>query len=175
MERGTPTEGCDAKALLRAWGMHIATCRRQVDLSIGLLSTELSTVVNTLDEILSRPDLTFGASSQSGQHTSLIQPATVVSEDVTERIKQARCHLDGCLHHLQFQDRTDQILSHVQDSISSLADAYGTCSDIDTASIDFSGLLSALKASYTTREEGACQGNESGSHAPGSGSELTYF
>jgi methyl-accepting chemotaxis protein len=145
-----------AVSLLHAWASQIAASRAQTRQSMTRLANEFSDAVSGLDALLrSQPN-----------------PDSDWQTDVIPDLDLLRQRLDHCLHHLQFQDRIDQVMVHVQDSVSSLADAYSECAHGRASEIDFASILSALVRSYTMTDEIARHEIKPISD---SSDELTYF
>ena len=77
--------------------------------------------------------------------------------------------------HLQFQDRVDQIVSHIVDDMQRLEQAGGQLLDHDACLPPVQSWLSRLSATYTTLEQ---QALHEGQHAAGpanNASSVTFF
>ncbi|KUM04669.1 hypothetical protein KIF53_08810 [Chromobacterium subtsugae] len=88
-----------------------------------------------------------------------------------------RAAAEDTLTQLQFQDRVNQILSHVQNDIWQLeAMLHEALSSEDElpAPPDTEAWLSALKSSYTTHEQRALHNRDGGDRPPGP-SDITFF
>lgn len=145
-----------AESLLHAWASQIDAGRAQTREAIATLTHEFSGIVSGIDQIL----------EQSGHSVSDWQT------DIAPNVALIRQQLDHCLHHLQFQDRIDQVMGHVQESVAQLANSYAEQARGSTAEIDFAGILASLVHSYTMREEVA---RHEAKPITNDGDELTYF
>lgn len=81
-----------------------------------------------------------------------------------------RREIADTLPHLQFQDRADQVLGHVSDSLSDFSRRV-TCTSPGCVP-DLQPVLDALTRSYTTPEE---RQNRGGASAAGSNDDLVFF
>ncbi len=102
------------------------------------------------------------------ESSNILQNESVqIKSDVTEALVQ-----------LQFQDRVDQILSHVQVNIERLPEFYvkhrHSCLESgELHQLDLAALLVDIKSGYTTTEQHAVHG--SGQATPQTRSEVTFF
>ncbi|UTH75043.1 hypothetical protein [Chromobacterium sp. IIBBL 290-4] len=88
-----------------------------------------------------------------------------------------RTSIEQVLFYLQFQDRVNQILSHVQNDIwqleATLHDALHSEGPLPEPP-DTESWLNSLKSSYTTHEQRALHNREENSRTPGQ-SDITFF
>lgn len=157
------------------WGEQIGNARRHMEVASVSLTGEFAEIVSGLDNLVSLMREFQQSASQASQ------PALGETlEDPAERLEQEALRLRGsvetALVHMQFQDRVNQILGHVQDNIHALPDALARIRDtyVNTGHLtplDFTPLLDAIAASYTTLEERASHDGRDADAAD----ELTFF
>jgi hypothetical protein len=162
------------------WAHQIGIAREQMDTAINSLTVEFAGIVDGLDAVavLARDmeaeetRLRQGASPDESAVVSVLENNTARLEREALRI---RANVESSLVHLQFQDRVNQILGHVESNIHALPNALAQIRDTFVQSgqlrpLDFTPLLAAIEASYTTAEE-------RGSPADGENAEddLTFF
>lgn len=86
--------------------------------------------------------------------------------------------IEEVLTHLQFQDRVNQILSHVQNDIwqleAMLHESLNSREDALPEPPDTEAWLTALKNSYTTHEQRALHNRDQNDKTPGA-SDITFF
>jgi methyl-accepting chemotaxis protein len=104
------------------------------------------------------------------------ETATVLQDSV-EQLQQERGELEAEINqlvvHLQFQDRVDQIIGHVNDDMQHLEQAIARLSDGGTQLPDIAEWLERLSGTYTTLEQRAL--HEGRSAEPASSSSITFF
>jgi hypothetical protein len=172
--------------LAEIWASHIANARGQIETAIVSLSQEFADIVTSLD------DLAITAQrieSEEQRYARLIIDGNRVESDpvVDElastarqlRLGTANIHrnINAALVHLQFQDRIDQILKHVEANMHLLPGVLADYRDSykrngQLAPVDFSALVRAIEASYTTTEE---RGAHRGASPVGSDDDIYYF
>lgn len=175
------------------WAGQISNARRQMDHAISHLTDEFSGIVSGLDalvtlarELEANEGRLLQAVQSNGVRVDGSEDAT--SEAATELETSAvrlerealriRNNVDSSLVHLQFQDRVNQILGHVESNIHALPDALADIRETFLRSgrltpLDFSPLLAAIEASYTTTEERGLHQN--GKLADDDSDDLTFF
>jgi hypothetical protein len=168
------------------WGKHIANARGQMETAIVALTQAFADIVRSLDELVATarwlegnegrltPVLGAGAGADCQVVVEQLEHAAVRLETEAAKI---RVNVEAALVHLQFQDRVNQILGHVETNIRTLPDALADvrgCFELTgrLPPLDFSPLLAAIEASYTTDEERAAH---RGCPAAGEVYEITYF
>ncbi len=171
------------------WAGQVALARRQMDGAILELTREFGDIVSSLGALsrlarelegnevrLSRVIQETGEDTRSGESWAVVLDLENSAVRLEQEALRIRGNVEASLVHLQFQDRVDQILAHVASSIAALPEALAgvRCGYESTGKLpllDFSPLLAAIEASYTTAEEhalhqgGASEGND----------ELTFF
>lgn len=153
------------RRLGEVWAGQIALARRQMDTAIFDLTREFADIVDNLSVLAALARDLDNDETRLAQATRLELKAAAI-----------RANVESSLIHLQFQDRVNQILGHVEANIGALPDALATIRDTfqTTGRLtppDFSPLLAAIAASYTTREERALHQGQS----VDDGDELTFF
>ena len=94
------------------------------------------------------------------------------TQELRHESEAIRSNISDALVELQFQDRVEQILAHVESNIRVLHDQL-TRMDIDFETLDVEHLLASLETSYTTAEE---RRNHGGTTAADTDqSEITFF
>ena len=177
------------------WASQISNARQQMDHAITHLTDEFSGIVTGLDALVTL------ARELEANESRLLQAVHATgprvggdsAEDVTEiaaaeletsavRLEREalsiRNNVDSSLVHLQFQDRVNQILGHVESNIHALPDALADIRETFIRSgrltpLDFTPLLAAIEASYTTTEERGLHQN--GKLADDDSDDLTFF
>ena len=89
-----------------------------------------------------------------------------------------RSHIENLLIELQFQDRVNQILQHVNHGMGDLASiAQGAASQTRLVAPDYAPLFADMQRSYTTAEERSNHLGDAPAHPAGSsaGHEITFF
>lgn len=151
-----------------------------MDTAIVSLTEEFAGIVSGLDALIAL------ARELEADESRLVQAVRENAQDSVPDLETSavrlerealriRGNVETSLVHLQFQDRVNQILAHVESNIHALPDALAQIRDTYIRSghltpLDFTPLLAAIEASYTTAEE-------RGSHAGGEDDEddLTFF
>lgn len=173
------------RRLGEVWAGQIALARQQMDTAIFDLTREFADIVDNLSVLAALARDLENDETRLAQATQAAPGAT--DGDVVEELEKTatrlelkaaaiRANVESSLIHLQFQDRVNQILGHVEANIGALPDALATIRDTfqTTGRLtppDFSPLLAAIAASYTTREERALHQGQS----VDDGDELTFF
>lgn len=166
------------------WAGQISTVRRQMGGAIEQLASEFSGIVAGLHRLVALAHELEGdearISRASGDSDGHDREVVMELESSAARLEmeamRIRANVESSLVHLQFQDRVDQILGHVETSVHALPDAlaivrhtYERTGKLDP--LDFSPLLAAIEATFSTAEEHALsQGGEAED-----GDELTFF
>lgn len=162
-------EGRDWKRLAEIWLSQIESARSQTNTAIIGLTREFAGIVENLDELagLARDiERNEGRLMQAVNHAAGQDDPGVVghlarsAEKLDQRSTLIRTNVEASLVHLQFQDRINQILGHVQANILALTKALAEREAIrertgSTAPIDFAALLREMESSYTMPEERA--------------------
>ena len=174
------------RLLAEIWARHISNARDQIETAIVSLSQEFADIVISLD------DLAITAqrieSEEQRLARSIMDSARAEGDQVVDelastarqlRLGTANIHrnINAALVHLQFQDRIDQILKHVEaimhllpGVLADYRDGYKRNGQL--APVDFSALVRAIEASYTTTEE---RGAHRGASPVGSDDDIYYF
>jgi methyl-accepting chemotaxis protein len=174
------------RLLAEIWARHISNARDQIETAIVSLSQEFADIVISLD------DLAITAqrieSEEQRLARSIMDSARAEGDQVVDelastarqlRLGTANIHrnINAALVHLQFQDRIDQILGHVEANMHLLPGVLADYRDGykrngQLAPVDFSALVRAIEASYTTTEE---RGAHRGASPVGSDDDIYYF
>ena len=99
------------------------------------------------------------------------------SDMLQQRSMQVQQDIGDVIMALQFQDRTSQILSQVEQSMERLVGEVETCTDrIDSneAPVDIDAWLKEMEVIYVTREQRQNHGSESHGETVDDG-EITFF
>jgi len=162
------------RQLMQVWNAQIGLAREQLNAAIVALSHEFAGIVVHLDGLIGE---------MQRLESDEVGLAGIPGADAAARHLQASAaHIDmettgirdriaQSLLHLQFQDRVDQMLGHVQNGVSMLDTAFGQ----DERRVDFAAILVAMKASSTTQEEEALHQGRDVVGKPGDADELTFF
>jgi hypothetical protein len=165
--------------LALTWSQQLAAARAQTAEAIVGLTREFSGIVGSLDclagqlEDVGREAFSLAGNGGTGGEAETRARLIASAGRIEAESRALRERVAQSLTHLQFQDRTDQILGHVQDNILMLAAAFAAAPEgAEPRSIDFASIIEAMKASYTTREE---RKQLAGAAGNGDADELTYF
>jgi methyl-accepting chemotaxis protein len=96
------------------------------------------------------------------------------TQELRRESEAIRGDIAGALVELQFQDRVEQLLAHVESNIRVLHDQL-TRMDIDFEIFDVEHLLASLETSYTTAEERHRHGGGPAPATESDTSEITFF
>jgi methyl-accepting chemotaxis protein len=168
------------------WCRHIANVRGQVESAIVGLTREFTEIILGLDALVATAEqleadeqrfadvLARSQASERGDVVALLRGTALSLEREANRIRGS---IDAALVHLQFQDRINQILGHVEANIHGLPASLASrqaewLQGGRLWPVDLAHLLDELQSSYSTLEEHAAH-PELGQ--PGSDYEIHYF
>jgi hypothetical protein len=168
------------------WCQHIANVRLQIETAIVALTREFSDIVFSLDSLIATADRLEADEqrlaesldrSQLDERFDIVATLRQTAVNLEQEANRIRANINAALLHLQFQDRVNQILGHVESNIHALPESLiehrlGFAHSGQLLPADLSHLLDELKSSYTTLEERNAH-PESGK--PGSDQEIHYF
>ncbi len=129
-----------------------------------------------LVEVSTQRDIESFRSSESSiqsvlaDYSRLLDTLAQANAELRHQAEGIQHEIGETLPHLQFQDRIDQVLSHVCDSLDELTQRVAGAAPGEVP--DLQPLISNLARSYTTPEE---RGNHGAAHGQGSSSDLVFF
>ena len=162
------------RQLMQVWHAQIGLVREQLNAAIVALSHEFAGIVVHLDGLIGE--------MQRLESDEVGLAGIPGADEAARHLQASAAHIDTetagirdriaqSLLHLQFQDRVDQMLGHVQNGVSMLDTAF--CQD--ERRVDFAAILVAMKTSSTTQEEEALHQGHDVAGKPGDADELTFF
>lgn len=105
-----------------------------------------------------------------GEFQELGQKLVASAEALRQSNLEIQSEVEGSLVQLQFQDRIGQMLSHVRDSMSNVAQRMKSCDVLDVPAA-----LQEMEASYAMAEERNNHSHGGSSKAAASGGDITFF
>lgn len=170
------------------WAGQIANARSQMETAIVELTRHFAHIATDLDALASTCRLLENderllaqaiVDSSKDENQPLVDELETTAARIEREAGHIRKSVEAAIVHLQFQDRVNQVLGHVEENINALPDAFASIRDTyrrtgELTPPDFTPLLKAIEASYTTAEEHALHRGDSVTEHDENG-EITFF
>lgn len=159
---------------MRIWSGQIGLVREQLSAALLSLTQEFAGIVGEMDLLIEElwafetDEVRLAGNAVESRMVKQLRESAVRIDSETGQIKN---RVDRALVHLQFHDRVDQILAHVQQGIGVLDAAYAESGK----AADFSAVLQTIRALSTTPEENGLHGQRKAAGCEGDADELTFF
>ncbi|MFH1815163.1 MAG: methyl-accepting chemotaxis protein [Pseudomonadota bacterium] len=154
------------------------TTGKQIADKARLVSEAIVASARLVESSTSRDFASFQSSEASiktvlGEFSGVLDSLARTNAVLCEQAEGIRQEIEATLPALQFQDRIDQVLAHVCESMSELGELVGATPDGHAP--DLRPLIDHLESSYTTAEERVNHTGGGAAHAGASAQALVFF